>query len=181
MGFAESFSHSMIEAFLEEDGLQYLRDRDGDFIVQFGYDEEIEGHPRFLLAASGEDQEQFCLRGDTLKRIPRSDWDRMLRLCNEWNAHYKMPKVYLEVDDPNADATGRIVCEQWIDLEPGIHQELVNHLTGTFFSACFGFWRWLDRQESLNALIDDPSDDAPAEPPGADQDKGDDPETADDR
>ena len=42
------------------------------------------------------------MRGDTLRRIPRADWDRMLRLCNEWNAHYKMPKVYFEVDDPNA-------------------------------------------------------------------------------
>ena len=119
MGFVESFSHAMIEAFLDEDGLHYLRDRDGDFIVQFGYDEEIQGHPRFLLAVSGDDQEQYCLRGDTLQRVPRSDWDRMLRLCNEWNALYKMPKVYLEVDDPNASTTGRVVCEQWIDLEVG--------------------------------------------------------------
>lgn len=177
MGFVDNFGHAMIEAFLEEDGLEFLRDRDGDFIVQFGYDEEIEGHPRFLLAASGEDQEQFCLRGDTLRRIPRSDWDRMLRLCNEWNAHYKMPKAYLEVDDPNADATGRVVCEQWLDLEAGIHQELVNHLTGTFFSACFGFWRWLERQNALNALVDDP---APSEPPAADGVESDGPEAKDD-
>lgn len=133
MGFVENFGHAMIEAFLEEDGLHYLRDREGDFLVQFGYDEEIDGHPRFLLATSGEDQEQFCLRGDTLQRIARSDWDRVLRLCNEWNALYKMPKVYLEIDDPNASATGRIVCEQWLDLEPGIHQELINHVSSTFF------------------------------------------------
>jgi uncharacterized Zn-finger protein len=152
MGFVESFNHSAIEAFLEEDGLQYLRDRDGDFIVQFAYDEEIAGHPRFLLAVSGDDDEQYCLRGDTLRRTPRGEWDRVLRLCNEWNAHYKMPKVYLEIDDPNASATGRIVCEQWIDLETGVHQELVNHLTSTFFSSCFGFWRWLERQNALQAL-----------------------------
>ena len=96
------------------------------------YDEEIAGHPRFLLAVSGDDDEQYCLRGDTLRRIPRADWDRLLRLCNEWNAHYKMPKVYLEVDDPNTSTTGRIVCEQWIDLEtghpPGAGQSLDEHL-----------------------------------------------------
>jgi hypothetical protein len=154
MGFVESFSHTMIEAFLEDDGLHYLRDQEGDFIVQFGYDEEIDGHPRFLLAVGGEDREQFCLRGDTFRRIPRIEFDRVLRLCNEWNAHYKMPKVYLEVDDPNVSATGRIVCEQWIDLEVGIQQELVSHLTSTFFSACFGFWRWLQRQNALDALGD---------------------------
>src|SRR5258708_33416399 len=127
MGFVESFSHSAIEAFLEEDGLVYLRDRDGDFIVQFAYDEEISGHPRFLLAVAGDDDEQYCLRGDTLRRIPRADWDRVLRLCNEWNAHYKMPKVYLEVDDPNASATGRLVCEQWLAFEVGVPPALVHH------------------------------------------------------
>jgi uncharacterized Zn-finger protein len=162
MGFNEPFSHAMIEAFLEEDGLTYLRDRDGDFIVQFGFDEEIDGHPRFLLAVAGDDQEQFCLRGDTLRRVPRADWDRVLRLCNEWNAHYKMPKVYLEVDDPNASTTGRVVCEQWLNLEAGLHQELVNQLTSTFFSACFGFWRWLERQNAMHALGD------PEAPPPSD-------------
>jgi hypothetical protein len=173
MGFVESFGQAMIEAFLDGDGLHYLRDRDGDFIVQFGYDEEIEGHPRFLLAASGEGQEQFCLRGDTLRRVPRPDWDRVLRLCNEWNAHYKMPKVYFEVDDPNSSATGRVVCEQWIDLEVGIHQELVNHLASTFFSSCFGFWRWLVRQNALHALIDDDPPTGPPDPCG-DEDEGED-------
>ena len=154
MKFVDSFGHHMIEAFLEEDGLNFLRDRDGDFIVQFGYDDDIEGHPRFLLAVAGEDHEQYCLRGDTLSRVPRGDWDRSLKLCNEWNALYKMPKVYFEVDDPNKSATGRIVCEQWIDLEAGVHQELVNQFTSTFFSACFGFWRWLERQHAISALAD---------------------------
>ena len=151
----EPFGHPMIEAFLEEDGLHYLRDRDGDFIVQFGYDEELDAHPRFLLAVAGEAREQYCLRGDTLRRVPRCDWDRVLLLCNEWNAHYKMPKVYFEIDDPNTSATGRIVCEQWLDLEGGVPQKLLSHLTSTFFSACFGCWRWLERQDAINALCDD--------------------------
>lgn len=154
MGYVEPFGHAMVEAFLEEDGLRFLRDSDGDFIVQFGYDDEIDGHPRFLLAISGDDDEQYCVRGDTLKRIPKSEWDKMMRLCNEWNALYKMPKVYLEVDDPNSSATGRVVCEQWIDFQAGVHQELVSQLTSTFFSACFGFWRWMVRQNELSALTD---------------------------
>jgi hypothetical protein len=165
MGFVEPFSHAMIEAFLEENDLRYLRDRDGDFVVEFGYDDEIAGHPRFLLAAVGDDHEQYCLRGDTLRRVPRPDWDRLLRLCNEWNALYKMPKVYFEVDDPNSSTTGRVVCEQWLNLEPGLHQELFNQLTSSFFSACFGFWRWLERQDDLHALGDpEPSPEPP--PPG---------------
>ena len=159
MKFVESFGRHMIEAFLEEDGLNFLRDRDGDFIVQFGYDDEIEGHPRFLLAVAGDDNEQYCLRGDTLSRVSREDWDRSARLCNEWNALYKMPKVYFEVDDPNKSTTGRIVCEQWLDLEAGVHQELINQFTSTFFSACFGFWRWLERQHAISALADVKEDD----------------------
>jgi hypothetical protein len=163
MAFVERFSHSMIEAFLEDGDLHFLRDRDGDFVVEFGYDEEIDGHPRFLLAVSGDDHEQYCLRGDTLRRIARPDWDRMIRLCNEWNALYKMPKVYFEVDDPNTSTSGRVVCEQWLSLEAGVHQELISQLTSTFFSACFGFWRWMVRQNALHALGDiDDEDEGPA-------------------
>jgi hypothetical protein len=165
MGFVEQFGHSMIETFLDESELQYLRDRDGDFVVEFGYDEEILGHPRFLLAVTGDDSEQYCLRGDTMRRIVRPDWDRMLRLCNEWNALYKMPKVYFEVDDPNTSTTGRVVCEQWLNLESGVHQELVNQMTGTFFSACFGFWRWMERQNAIHSLGDEPEPDSALEPP----------------
>jgi hypothetical protein len=163
MGFVESFGHAMIRAFLEGAELHYLRDRDGDYVVEFAYDEELAGHPRFMLVASGEDHDQYCLRGDVMKRVPRAEWDRQIRLCNEWNALYKLPKVYLEIDDPNVSATGRIVCEQWMNLDPGIHQELVNHLSSTFFSACFSFWRWLERQDALHALGDDLPDTLPDE------------------
>ncbi len=41
--------------------------------------------------------------------------------------------------------------------------ELVNHLAGTFFSACFGFWRWLERQKALNALLEDPEEEQQGE------------------
>ncbi len=152
MSFVQSFGHAMIEAYLEEEELHYLRDRDGDFVIEFGYDDEIAGHPRFLLIAAGEDHHQFCLRGDTLRRVSRPDWDRVIKLCNEWNSQYKMPKVYFEVDDPNASATGRVVCEQWLNLENGIHQEGVNGLTSSFFSSCFGFWRWMERQKDIESL-----------------------------
>ncbi|MHC5538973.1 type III secretion system chaperone family protein [Singulisphaera rosea] len=166
MGFVETFGRTMIESFLDQGELHYLRDRDGDFIVEFGYDEEISGYPRFLLAVSGDEDEQYCLRGDTMRRVARTDWDRVLRLCNEWNSLYKMPKVYLEIDDPNTSTSGRVVCEQWLNFEGGIHQELLNHLTNTFFSSCFGFWRWLERQDAMHALggpDDVPSPDLPSD------------------
>ena len=164
MGKVESFGHAMIQAFLDESELHYLRDRDGDFVVEFGYDEEVLGHPRFLLIVSGDDLDQYCLRGDTMKRVARADWERHLRLCNEWNALYKMPKVYLEVDDPNVSSSGRVVCEQWLDFESGVHQELVDQLTSTFFSACFGFWKWLERQHALQSLGDDVEEEPSTDP-----------------
>ena len=133
MGIVENFGRGMVEVFLEDSELHYLRDRDGDFVVEFGYDEEVHGHPRFMLVVSGEDSDQYCLRGDTMKRIPRPLWDRSIQLCNEWNAQYKLPKVYVEIDDPNISTTARVVCEQWTNFEVGVHQELVNQMTSTFF------------------------------------------------
>ena len=164
MAIVESFGRAMIETFLEESELHYLRDRDGDFVVEFGYDEEVLGHPRFMLVVSGDDQDQYCLRGDTMKRVARLDWDRSIRLCNEWNAQYKLPKVYLEIDDPNASATARVVCEQWLNFDVGVHQELINQLTSTFFTACFSFWRWLERQDAIHALGSDDDADLLADP-----------------
>jgi hypothetical protein len=164
MESGQTFDREMIEAFLAVSELEYLRDRDGDFIIEFEYDEELDIHPRFLLAAAGEDAEQYCLRGDATKRVPRADWDRVLRLCNEWNSLYKMPKVYLEIEDPNLSSSGRVVCEQWLSLEAGLSQALLNELTTIFFSSCFGFWRWLRHQEQLNALID--TGDEPDQPSG---------------
>lgn len=167
MGSEQGFDRSMIESFLEQSELEYLRDRDGDFVIEFEYDEDLRIHPRFLLAIAGEDAEQYCLRGDATKRIPRTDWDRVLRLCNEWNALFKMPKVYLEIEDPNLSGSGRVVCEQWLSLEAGLSQDLLNEITTTFFSACFGFWRWLRHQEELSALIDpDEEPETPELPPG---------------
>jgi hypothetical protein len=58
------------------------------------------------------------------------------------------------VDDPNTSTTARVVCEQWLNLESGIHQELVNQLTSTFFSACFGFRRRTEWQNAMRALAD---------------------------
>jgi hypothetical protein len=169
MGIVENFGHATIRAFLDESGLHYLRDRDGDFVVEFGYDEEILGYPRFLLLASGDDHDQYCLRGDTMKRVPRAEWDRLLRLCNEWNALYKLPKVYLEIDDLNASSSGRVICEEWINFEAGVHQELVNQITSTFFSACFGFWNWLERQDAIQALGDDVEGDTSDDPVAEDE------------
>ena len=171
MAREQSFDRAMIAEFLDQSELEYLRDRDGDFIIEFEYDEEVDVHPRFFLAVAGESSEQYCLRGDPTKRVPRADWERTLWLCNEWNALYKMPKVYLEVEDPNLSTTGRIVCEQWLSLEAGLSPELLGEITTTFFSACFGFWRWLRHQDELNALTD-PGD----EPEAPDLAGGDEPE-----
>ena len=32
----------------------------------------------------------------------------------------------------------------------------ISRITTPFFSACFGFWRWLERQDELHALGDGP-------------------------
>ncbi len=156
MPMLERFSREMIQAAIEDSEFSYMTDRDGDFVVEFGYDEEINGHPRFLLMLSGENEDQYCLRADTMSRVRRDQFDRTIRLCNEWNALYKQPKVYFEVDDPNNSTSGRVVCELWINLAPGAHQELVNHFTSGFFAACFGFWHWLSRQNDYESLGDVP-------------------------
>ncbi len=83
------------------------------------------------------------------KRIPKSDWGRAVMICNTWNKERSWPKAYLFVRNPSTDTHGLIVLEDVIDLEKGIHQELLDDFSLTSIATAISFWKWAHKEQGL--------------------------------
>lgn len=147
MPTVQKLSPEMVEAFLASIGWRYLRDKDSNFEVQFSYQEDIECALRFSLLLQGRNRDIYYLRMRSDKYVKRSDWPRYMYLVNRWNSERRWPKAYLEIQDPATSQRGEIILEQQMDLEQGIHQELLDDYTNTIFFGCYEFWKWITEEE----------------------------------
>ncbi|MBX5457032.1 MAG: YbjN domain-containing protein [Thermogemmatispora sp.] len=147
MSDVKPFSHAMIETCLRDQKLRFLRDEDNDIVVQFRYDPDCACELTFYLMAQGEKQEIYTLLCRSSRRLGPEEWERALVLCNTWNRERRWPKSYLRSFGNNGAAYGELCLEEHIDLEAGIHQELLTSFTMTFLASSFGFWRWLHQEQ----------------------------------
>ena len=145
MPIVRALDRSMIEHCLRSDNLRFLRDNDGDFRVEFGYDEETGCEVTFSLSVVGPKSEVYSIVAFSDRRVPTYEWDRALRLCNQWNEERRWPKAYLYM----RDNIGNIILEQQIDLEEGIHQELLDDFTRTAIVSSIQFWRWAHQEQGF--------------------------------
>lgn len=145
----QPFNRSMIEKCLRSTSWRFLTDSEGDFVVEFRYDEETGVELEIFFEAEGSKGQIYVIRGHADKRIPKNDWNKALMVCNTWNKEKRWPKAYLYVRDPSTDTTGTIMLEENLDLETGIHQELLNDITLTAVAGMFGFWEWAHREQGL--------------------------------
>jgi hypothetical protein len=148
MATVEKFTRSMIEHFLQESDMRYFTDSDGDFLVQFSYDEELGCSLNMYFMASGDDAEIYYISARSDRRILKNDWEQALKACNAWNRERRWPKAYLRVDKAT-DASGEIVLESQIDLEQGVHQELLNSFSQTMIAGVGMFWKWAHQEQGL--------------------------------
>lgn len=146
MATIKPFDHSVIETYLLEQDLNYLKDRDGDFQVRFNYDEDLGCALTIWFIMTNS---IYRVQAVTDKPIPRQDWGKALMLCNTWNQNKRWPKAYLNIKDPETDQNGFIMLEEHIDLAEGIHQELFNDWTRTVISAASSFWMWANKEQGL--------------------------------
>ncbi len=149
MPTVQRFDRNMIEKHLKARSVKYLRDSDGDFRIEFAYDEDTGCELTVWLIAAGTQNQIYDVLVVSNKRIPKSDWARAIMVCNTWNKEWRWPTAYLYVSDPSTDTTGTIRLEQQIDLEPGIHQELLGDFTDTIITGAFAFWKWAHKEQGL--------------------------------
>lgn len=146
MATVETFDRGMIKNYLEEKDLNYFEDRDGDFIVRFNYDEDWGCALDIWFIVNNS---VYKVQINSTKPIPREDWGKTMMLCNTWHQQRRWPRAYLYIENPETDENGFIILNGNIDLEEGIHQELLDDWTGTIISAGFGFWKWAHQEQGL--------------------------------
>ena len=149
MPTVQSFNHSMIEKSLRDSSLKFLRDSDGDFVVQFGYNDKRDCEVDCNLIIGGSQKTIYSIHATSSKHFERSDWGRIMMICNTWNKERRWPKSYLHIRNPSTDRTGAIILEAHIDLEKGIHQELMNDFTLTVIAGALQFWEWAHQEQGL--------------------------------
>ncbi|MCS6802126.1 MAG: YbjN domain-containing protein [Chloroflexota bacterium] len=148
MASVETFSPAMLETYFRSRRLAYQRDADGDYRVAFAYDEELGCALDCWFLIGGRDRQILAFRAVGLRPIPRSEFSRVIELCNEWNRDRRWPKAYLYARAPD-DPEGAIYLEENIDLAPGIHQDLLDDWLDTMRSAAVEFWIWAHREKGL--------------------------------
>ena len=135
------FSPVLIKYYLEKERLHYLVDRDGDFMVQFVDDDLPELELKFYFCAQGDKKEIFLIRCYCNKRFKKCDWSKVIMFCNDWNCRTRMPKAYLRVEDYKKSTAGDVVLETNLDLEKGIHIDLLSHIAQVFITCSYHFWK----------------------------------------
>lgn len=149
MPTVKQFDRSMIENYLKKKKINFLRDRDDDFIVNFSYDEDTGCEMSVLLMVGGEKNNIYTVQVVPDKVIPKSQWGNALMLCNTWNKERRWPKVYLKIANLETDTTTKIILEEHIDLGEGIHQELLDDYTDTVLATAFAFLKWMHQEKNF--------------------------------
>lgn len=142
MAKVDKFERNMIQRSLDSMGLRYLRDSDGDFVILFARDDDAGCELQARIMAVGQNHEILAVHMQSDARMESNDTGLLCRVCNLWNREHRWPKAY--VDDE-----GDIILEEQIDLEKGIHQELLHHFIATTVAAGHRFWVWAHKDQEL--------------------------------
>jgi len=148
MPVVRTFNKELIEAYLRRKNLKFLVDSDGDYRVDYAYDEECGCEMTVWMILGGSKKDIYCVRVNTDKRIAQRDWGKAVLICNQWNKEKRWPKAFLYYRDAEAEH-GDILLEGQIDLEQGIHQELFDDFTNTVIATAFQFWKWAHEEKGL--------------------------------
>jgi hypothetical protein len=146
MSPVRTFDHTMIQAFLKSSGLKYLTDSDGDYVVEFSYNPDLDCELSYWFIVGGKDRDIYRVAVHTNKRLAQQQIGQAIVLCNEWNRERRWPKAYVNLVDSSGVSYGEIILEEQLNLEAGIHQELLNTFTLTVMVTGESFWKWANEQ-----------------------------------
>ena len=125
MSDIEALDPKMIERYLRDQGLRFLTNQDGVFVVNF-YGDDVPDY-RFWIGVEGPDRQFLDVRVMTDIPLTANIRPQAEAFVSGWNHFKRWPKAYLEDDE----VRGRgfwIVGENCFALKAGIHQPLFDEL-----------------------------------------------------
>ena len=147
MAAVQKFDRTMIEKFMQSHQLRYLVDSDGNYILEIDYTEKMGCAIKNFLSIDGVNKDVYRIISVSDRRIAKGEWGKAVLLCNTWNMERLYQKAYLRIRDN--DTFGTIVLENSLDLEQGIHQELLDDFTMITLSGAIVFWEWTHKDRGF--------------------------------
>jgi len=142
MSTVRPFNKERILEYIKNNDLRHLTDADGDYLVRFGNNGI--SFDCYMLAG-GSRGEVLTLMASRQKQYDRKQWAACMEACNDWNQGHRWPGAYLRITDDSA----QIVCEWHVDLEKGVHQELMEDMIDTFIGSTHQFWLQMRDERGL--------------------------------
>lgn len=150
MSDVRPFTRDMIKDYLEAQELNYLVDKDGDYRVDFRRDAELDVSLRCWIVAEGEKSEMLKVAVYSDRFFPKDRWGSAIMLCNTWNRDYRWPKAYVLIPETgNGEPAAEIVLERQIDLEHGVHAELLDRFITGAIAGAITFWQWAVHEQGM--------------------------------
>lgn len=144
MSVVRPFNKERIVRYMKENDHRYMTDSDGDICLRFNVDGMIFN---CFVMAKGEDSEILAGLAFREKEYPRNEWAACMEACNSWNASRRWPKTYLRILE--TDEKAKVCCESHVDLEKGVHQELLDHMINSFIVTSHTFFEWMRDERGL--------------------------------
>jgi hypothetical protein len=145
MTLVKNFGNEMIASYLGDHPRDWEQESEESWRTNLGYHEERGCNLDALLICLFS-YNMYVVKVVSDKEIARADWGQALLLCNTWNKD-QYGRTYLWTEDFDTDDIGRIVCEENISLEHGVHQELFDHFTDNAINRGMLFWKWAHEDE----------------------------------
>lgn len=133
----ELITTERIKEMLDERNYKYLLDNDGDYRVEFTLDNS-DAILSICFILQGTRKDIFGIQALCSRRFFSDDWLKAMKVCNEWNKDKLFGKAYLNYSEDRPHAT--VIIEQWIDLEKGIHKDLLFDYCSVIMGSINKFW-----------------------------------------
>jgi len=147
MSEIEPLSHELVARSLKGQGLNYLRTPDDRFKLEYRPDEASGATLTAWLWVEGPNQDILDIWVVADKRFPRSEWGRMIMLCNQWNNEKRWPKAYLATRGlPDTATDTGVVLELQLKLSSGLQIESIDEWYNMVVGGAYQFWRWIKEQ-----------------------------------
>ncbi len=151
----QALTRDMVRACLEVEEYRFWTDESGDFLVEFSYDDRVEGAMVVFVRLDGPDEQILSVTVECDRRFKPERRGDLLELINAYHREYRWPRVSLWDDD----GALRIDCETQVDLSAGVHERLLHELIDAAFAEGDAFWRWLVRRIRGAPVAGDDADD----------------------
>ncbi|MEO0448215.1 MAG: hypothetical protein AAF191_19275, partial [Verrucomicrobiota bacterium] len=87
------FDVSTIERHLKKEGLNFLRDQDDDYVVQFGSNDTIPFDSVVYLMRAGSNKDVYHISVKASKEVKQENFGKAMYLCNKWSCEKRWPKA----------------------------------------------------------------------------------------